>query len=293
MNPFDLPGPSFLTFYAALSFCVIVLFTLFRRWLEQGPVPKLTDLDPYQVAFLRDGEREAIRVAVMTLCCRELLTISGDTVTTRPDALERVRRPFERHILEACRLGEHARHIPSLSTVQRSAEGLESQLISQGLLPNESQHGVRILLVVVAALGLAGTALRKIILALERGHSNIILLVVFAVVAVFAARYAIHPFRTPVGDKVVSGLKSLFEGLRERTFDIQFDAATNEFTWLIAVHGVTALSGNTLVAARGLFPEIMPRRAGSDSSSSGGCGSSCGGGCGSGGCGGGCGGCGG
>ena len=77
MNPFDLPGPQFLLFFWMFAVVVLVLAGLVRRRVEEGEVPKLAVVDPYVVACLRGGQEEAIKLAVLSLCERGLLTEDG------------------------------------------------------------------------------------------------------------------------------------------------------------------------------------------------------------------------
>jgi hypothetical protein len=55
MNPFDLPGPEFLVFFAAcievLACALLILFHLSR----QRAGPRIDPRDPYLVAYLRGG----------------------------------------------------------------------------------------------------------------------------------------------------------------------------------------------------------------------------------------------
>lgn len=105
MNPFDFYGPEFLLFYICCIAAGVGLLRVARRLFEGGEPPKLSfrAIDPYLVAHLREGEEGAIRVTVLSLIDRGLLTVeSGDgaSVKTRDGAIGQVRRPLERDVLE-------------------------------------------------------------------------------------------------------------------------------------------------------------------------------------------------
>src|SRR5262245_20730923 len=73
MNPFDLRGPEFLAFYFFFSLVVIIAIAILRRIAESGDAPQIVLGDPYLIAYLRGGENEAMRVAVISLFDRGLL----------------------------------------------------------------------------------------------------------------------------------------------------------------------------------------------------------------------------
>jgi uncharacterized protein (TIGR04222 family) len=76
-NPFDLPGPSFLLFYACLGVFVAIALRSFRRRNEEGSAPRIDTSDPYLIAYLRGGKNEAARVAAVSLVDRGLLKEEG------------------------------------------------------------------------------------------------------------------------------------------------------------------------------------------------------------------------
>lgn len=61
-NPFDLPGPDFLVFYAFLGVLTIGLLWFARRASEGADAPRIDYSDPYLLAYLRGGQSEVIRV---------------------------------------------------------------------------------------------------------------------------------------------------------------------------------------------------------------------------------------
>jgi uncharacterized protein (TIGR04222 family) len=294
-NPFDWRGPEFLGFYLILMGVVLLGGWWIRLAMEGGPVPRLTAIDPYVIAYLRGGTPEAIRTATLALVDRGLLKAEGPTVTATGEAAS-VKRALEGAILELCQGGlQVATTLFTDPRVLGACEPLRDELRNRKLMPDQGQILRRGVVAGVMLLVLGGTAIAKIQIALERGHTNVGFLFVLALAAAVITIKIFRKQRTALGDRVIADLKELFAGLRGRADDLRPGGATNEVAMLIGIFGIGALTGQLYGDAAGLFPKATAIAGGGSSS----CGSSCGsgggdggGGCGGGGCGG-CGGCGG
>jgi uncharacterized protein (TIGR04222 family) len=313
VNPFDLRGPEFLVFYFFLSLLVIAGVVFLRRLSEDRDNGKPPIDDPYFVAFLRGGESEALRVAALSLIDRGLLTLKSSRASvlfpgsadsrlelTDPAAIETVKRPIEKRILEAFKNSQ-----PVHSTLD-SLEGCTAcfdyaiNLERFGLLPDEEVRKARFRRVAIAIGILLGVAAVKVLIALSRGRSNILFLVILSGLAAFVAFKTSNPFRTARGEKFLQDVKSLFGSLRRRAASLRPGGATSDLVWLASAYGLTEVSPILFPQVTALRPRRQPRgldstgwgsrnsSCGTASSCSSGS-SSCGGG---GGCGGGCGGCG-
>lgn len=291
MNPFDLRGPQFLVFYLGLMIVTLGLLALARRVFESGPVPKLPYVDPYLVAYLRGGAPEAVRVATLALVDRGLLVASGEELRAEAQAASQVRRPLERGIISALRSPRSAYLLIKDREVIDGTRHLERELCELGLVPDASDRMRRRLLGLCALLLLWIVAWQKITLAIERGKSNIGLLILLALASLFMIAALVRRPRTTRGDRLLGDLRVLFSGLRERSASLRGGGASQELALLSAVFGLSALQGEQLARSRELFPKASSSSgsscgsscSSSDSSSSG-C-SSCGGGGGCGGCG--------
>jgi len=286
VNPFDLPGPWFLLFYAVLCLLVNAVVSWLRRLGEPGNGPLLRPEDPYLVSYLRGGALEALQVATMSLIDRGLLTVEGADesrlVTAGPQAVELVQRPIEKLILHEFQQPGEAKHLTHLQA--RGCEGYARTLEQAGLLPDRPARSRRWLLGVVAAGVLAGVALLKILIALSRGRTNIGFLLVLAVLFCWLSYRWATPRLTARGERFLEDLHTLFSGLKGRAAGLRPGGDTSELAWLAAVFGATAVPFP--------FPSLFRQQPAESSTSWGFGGSSCGSGCGGGG-GGGCGGCGG
>jgi uncharacterized protein (TIGR04222 family) len=297
MNPFDLPGPQFLLFFIGLSVLALVALIVTRKFTESSAAPKLDLSDPYLIAYLRGAEPETLRVAAVSLIDRGLLIATGTQLKAADNASpEAVRRPIEKELLRRFKRPDEATAIFDDSRLQATCKPYEQTLKTAGLLPSESIVGARWtrLLIVCAVLG--GVAIVKILIALERGRTNVWFLVILAVVAILIAAKISFPRLTESGKAMIADLQNLYGGLKDRALSLRTGGGTIEPLMLAAVFGVGALSSTDFAFTHILFPRAQ---AAAQSTST--CGSSCGSSCSSsscgsscgGGCGGGCGGCGG
>ena len=290
MNPFDLPGPSFLLFYLVLAGAVLWAVMAAIRKAESGQVPALSQIDPYLVASLRGGSNEALRVVVMSLIDRKLLTVDGEKLAADKGTLLQVRRPIEREVLRKFTVPGPALEIFASDRAREAATALDQDLRQLRLLPNARDVTRRRLAGTLAVAVLWIVAAEKIALAIERGHHNIGFLIALALLAAIVVIAALARRRTTIGQRFMSDLRELFGGLQGRAAQIPAGGATNELALLMGVFGLGVMTGESADLASRLFPRTTGAGVSSGSSgcgsSCGSGGSSCGGGCGGGGCGG-------
>jgi hypothetical protein len=179
-------------------------------------------------------------------------------------------------------------------------EEYKKTLQRDGLLPDDSINRLRQLQFVAAVLVLVLIGGVKIVVALQRGRTNLAFLIILIIVAIVVAAKVAFPRLTSAGQAMLTDIQNLYSGLKDRAFSIHPGGATIEASMLAAAFGLGALEGSSFLYAQTLFPHQKKSSSSWWSSSnsscgSAGCGSSCSSGCGSscgGGCGGGCGGCG-
>ncbi len=283
MNPFDLRGPQFLLFYILLIAIVVMVVAFFRRRSELAGVHGRVAMDdPYLIAYLRGGKNEAIRTAIISLVDRGLLEVSGDYVKrSAVGAQTSARRTLEKELLECCKEQIQASSLFASPAFATATAELERQLAAQRLLPDHEIKSDRRRIYGAALAVLLLVAIAKIVVALGRGRTNVGFLIVLTIVALIVTAKAAFPRTTAAGKAFLAEVRHMFESLRLRSAQLHTGGASSEVALLVAVFGVSALSGDAFGWTKTLFP-----KAAQSSSSS--CGSSCGGGCG-----GGCGGCGG
>jgi uncharacterized protein (TIGR04222 family) len=300
-NPLDLHGPEFLVFYFVVGSLTLLLAKYIMKQQEsQGRLPALNLTDPYEIAMLRGGEDEAMRIAALSLIDRGLIEVTGETIKTKSKAsIGNVRRAIEKAILSKFSEAAEAHEMYEDDNLKTACAEYRSSLVQHRLLTDVSIYEARRPILWLGALILGGLAVAKIFVAFQRGHFNVLFLVGLAAVFLFYLFGLYNKERTGLGDRVLTDLKSLFKDLNNRGFSIKPGGETNEAALLAAVFGVSALSASSFPYIKNLFPKASKNTNSFDSFSFGSsCGSSCSGGTscgGSSGCGGGggCGGCGG
>jgi uncharacterized protein (TIGR04222 family) len=311
LNPFDWRGPAFLLFYVCFTTGALIVANRMRRAAESDPDPhavKPTVNDPYLVAYLRNGGKETLRLATVTLIDRGLLVVYPDyKIGTKPGVQPALaQNQIERAALEWFKTPKAADSIFKDKPSQEAADLLKVRLTELGLMPNAAMKADRTRRGMVCAAIVLAVAWIKIFVALSRGHHNVLILFFLSLFAVMLAFACAHPLRTPRGDDLLTDLNQLFGRLKQPNTTILPGQSTQELAWLAAVYGLAALpAGDEFAYTRRIYPQgsASSSDAGSSwdsssssdsgsSSSDSGSSSSCGSSCGGGGCGGGCGGCG-
>jgi uncharacterized protein (TIGR04222 family) len=284
VNPFDLAGPEFLGFYLFVGASVLIVLAFFRYGGEEMDPPSVNLADPYLIAYLRGGKNETIRVATVSLIDRGLLEVSGSTVSiAKGRSAAELRVPLEKSLCSF--YGKAAEAASAFTSSQLFETGAyENELIRLDLLPGPQTKSVQSMRLAITIAVLWAIAVVKIIVALQRGRTNIQFLIILAVLFALAAWKIAKPRLTGKGKAMTTSLRTLFKGLKDRAPTLMPGRNPMELLLLAAVFGMSGVPAGLFPYTKTLYPQA--------SSSGSSCGSSCGSGCGGGGCGGGCGGCG-
>jgi uncharacterized protein (TIGR04222 family) len=152
--------------------------------------------DPYEIAYLRGGENEVIRLAIFDLIQRGYLQIVEEQkrqsrceprVVQVPWPPEQGHlSPLEREVFDGFRYPRSAREVFQSSLPGRVkrhsavyAERLEQE---QLLFPEAKGHAV-LRIGVAAAISILGLGGYKRMAALENGHSNVVFLILMGILA--------------------------------------------------------------------------------------------------------------
>jgi uncharacterized protein (TIGR04222 family) len=299
MFPFDLPGPQFLALYAAFAALIALISWVARARLEDGPPVRVDAVDPYAMAYLRGGIRRALLAACASLTARKLLTIEPPRrkgvppiVRAVEGASERVTHAFERSILE---LAFDSVRVDKLAADAKGSQGareMVERLQELGLLAGLDVLRARLLRLLIALAALWSVGGYKFLLAISRGHHNVVGLFAVAVAGSIAIAIIVMRPRTPRGDRLLSHAEVLFAGLPSRTSTAPTLDTGYELPLLAALFGaaavpLAALPERDLFAPRHWRGIHVSTGGGCDSTAASACSSSCGSSCG-----GGCGGCG-
>lgn len=280
INPFDLPGPQFLAFYLLLLIGSASVVYLYWRSLEDRNNFRRPMTDPYQIAYLRGGAKEAVKIAAASLAHRKWLKVNDETLTSEPGQSVLATNQLEKEILEECLSGGTFQRIGDGSSAAIATKLFHKKLVNENLILSESQHQKALFIKTVIIFVLIAVAVFKIYVALQRGRHNLLFLILLSIGGVIAhLKYSL--WYTPNGKTALKDLKVLFGRLRDQTSRLARESENHQFSFLIAVFGVAALSSTEY-----LFLSAFRPKQGSNSGCSSSCGSSgCGGGGGCGGCG--------
>ncbi len=308
-NPIaDMYGPTFLFFYG----CVIAA-TLITSWwkirvadptADLPPLPLRANPDPYEIAYLRGGENEVTRLAIFDLIQRGYLKVSEKQKWWggKDQRLARApNHPHPRHLsprdLKVFRFFSSSRTATDVfqsGAIPKDVKGLcadyENKLQGEQALcpPEVSQEARRICL--IAALIILGLGVYKLTVALAKGHSNVIFLIILGIGSLVGLALVGQPPRlSRLGRDYLKRLQGVFERLKPKAGTATPGVPDTTLLLLVSLFGVSVLTETSYASVRDMFSR--------STANSGGCGGGCGGGgagCGGGGCGGGgCGGCGG
>ena len=289
-NPLDLHGPAFLAYYTIVGAAIVGALVLLQRRRESLAAPSNAPLsDPYLVAYLRGGETEAVKLAVVTLVDRGLLEADDTWLTAKSGAAEQdVEAPLPRALL-AYFTGGPGRVQGAMDDpgVRVTLEPLERTLLERGLIPTPEQHLAR------GGRLLAGAVLLWTVTGAQISHrpenATIGLLLVLTIAFTAGAAYLSFRRRTAAGDRLLADVRELMEG--PRSMYLTMSGSGSVPTLVMAAFGLSLLPSGPWAFLDRHLPGSRKTESGGSCAGycggSSGCGSACGGGCG-----GGCGGCG-
>lgn len=173
-NPFDLTGPSFLLFFLVLGAAALLLLWLYRSSTEPSGSPTPPLRDPFAVAYVRKGPAAVLRVAIFGLINRKVLRMAGvDLVAGELPPGTRL-TPLEDALASRFAGARKARYLLSDSKLLSLAEAeVRPGLEASGLVPDAEQRKSRWVAATIALVVVEGTAAAKIVIALERGRTNV------------------------------------------------------------------------------------------------------------------------
>ena len=287
-------GPLFLLVYLLLAITVNVWLRRDQKQRELARPARFMEVakDPYQIAYLRSGQDEAVRLCVFSLLDRGLLEEAGGTIQrTRSDADAVARRPLEKAVLLGCPTWTKLESLQRARGVVAACQSYRLALEKQELLAGPQTRSERFWPFACAFTLLAGISIIRILWAFAHGRHNIAFLVILTIAGSIALMAAWQKRRSALGDAALERLNSLFAKLKSRAADLVPGGQDHDAVLAAALFGLAILPSEQFPYINRVFPQ--PTTSGDSSGDSGGgdSGSSDGGGCG-GGCGG-CGGCGG
>lgn len=321
-NPITaMDGTAFLVLFVIFIVSTLVVLAIAKSNLDNTdklPIPAIPpEVDPFEVAYLRGGANELARSVVFSLVQKGLVEIVNDDKSGKV-----VRRVEPRS--EVRGLGQMEQLALGWIGVEREAKdvfdansGLTYQLEQssaryqldlsnrQFLMPDDLASRAKKYAWTAAAL-IVGIGGYKVVASVLIGRFNIILTVVFTVIAFFIAMtIGRMPRVTKLGKQYLERLQLAFEDLKYRsqapyigsnatrplTAEAGF-SGVDPLLLSVGVFGTGILAGTMFAGYNDAFAKAQQQQAAGGGCGSSSCGSSCGSGDGGGGsCGGGCGGC--
>jgi uncharacterized protein (TIGR04222 family) len=287
MNPFDMPGPQFLGFYLVLGTALLAGLVWLRRSGEPDPSMPVSLTDPYQIAYLRGGANEVLRLATAGLIDRGLLAVNENRVRVANEALAKwVNHPVDRAVLAAFQTEREAASLFKNTALRSECDRAYAPVLAGLGVMLDGQVLRRMRFCSYAILGILWlTAGIKIEVAWQGGHSNIGYLGLLMVAFTWVTFWMSEVRRTRRGDLFLQHMSTLLSDSLQTQSSGAPRVGGNELMILAAVFGLTALPATAFPQAKMLFARAV--KSGST------CGSTWSHSCGHGGCGGGGGGCGG
>src|SRR5262249_11964835 len=214
MNPFELRGPEFLLFYFCFSLVVIVAIVYLRRRAESGDAPRIDLGDPYLIAYLRGGENEALRVAVISLVDRGLLEMD-DQLIRRADHVtdEMASHPIEYEVLKKFGAPDEAASVFKDASLKSAFQPYHEKLENARLMPDATVRRDRKMRLLLALMALGVVGVIKIQIGLSR-EKPVGFLIVMMIVAMIIAALSSFPRLTARGKATLADVTNLYSGLR-------------------------------------------------------------------------------
>lgn len=309
-------GPHFLIFYGILIVCIIFFITNIipklvsrkRQGSDSFTIP--AQPDPYEIAYLRGGEREIIILGVFSLISRGYLSILTNDhksdvwigqkkitpalylLNNYETALFGLLDSKERPVKQIFNTEK------ALEVVKASCDAVKEKLDKEELIWGEREQNQFKLYKSLSIGIIILVGLYKMIASKLHGHTNVMFMVILAVIGcAIISKIKINELSSGRGQEYLEQLKSVFRPNKD--LDIIKQPLYMQQLQL-AIFGIMLLEGTKLAYLANYFKSKFFKRnniswegfefSNSSGGSSCGSGSSCGGGCGSS-CGGGCGGC--
>jgi len=222
---------------------------------------------PTSLRFFAVAKAKPCASPLFSLIDRGLLTLksSGTSVISPggadtllevkdPRAIDNVKRPIEKSVLEAFKTAKPVSSTLDLLAGCTACFDYAVSLEKLGLLADPHMRSARrrrFLFAIGTLLGVAGL---KILMALLRGRTNILFLIILAGLAAYLTSRTSNPFRTARGEKFLEDVKSLF----------QFASSSHRFASSWRCHHGSRLVGVRLRAG-GNLPHSLSASDGSSS----------------------------
>jgi uncharacterized protein (TIGR04222 family) len=292
----NMPGPSFLVLFGTVAGLTALACWSRARQIDSTaslPSPLIpAQPDPYEIAYLRGGENEVIRAAIVSLTHRRYLQVSEvktgwsskelrvSHVSTPPELNHLCR--IEQEVYAWFRTPRGSAEIfesgsPLLTEVKASCASYDKRLKSEQLLTSDEMKAVGRKICNQGGAVVVGLGGYKLLVALSKGHSNVQFLIYISIFALVLLEGVCIPARlTQRGKEYLDRLQTAFRPARALAFRVPPLPTDTTLALAVAAYGIDTLADTPLENFKEVFRKADSAAAGVG----------CGGGCGGGGCGG-------
>lgn len=208
-NPIaDMYGPTFLWVYGGVTLIALTLCWGYVRWRSAGaggpPPPLPKDPNPLELAYLRGGATEAIRLITFDLTRRGLIEFDPASSSSELKAVELEDRQADVSDIEAIvlrafrarrRVETPLRNEGVVAAVDRHFDDVKRRFEREGLLADAGAAFSAYTARVVGTLIIVGLGGYKLIVALLKGRTNVGFLILIGVAGVMALYFLCRPRR--------------------------------------------------------------------------------------------------
>jgi uncharacterized protein (TIGR04222 family) len=276
-NPIaNLHGPAFLGFFFIFIVAMCV-WTWYRASSADGtretPAPPLPEkLDPLEIAYLRGGSEEQVRLIILDLVARGYLVHaekSSKTGRTESTIEHSPTHPDVAHLDSLARCVYDwidqpklaVQFFPGLSDAlqkKKVARETAGQLEVLGLIASEEQRTAVRRACVPAQWLIFLLGAYKLVVALSRGRHNVIFLVLMTIAGIYLVQRFCRPHRlTALGRRYLARVQQALVGLKPRLPSLVTSRDDAHFNLAVAAFGIGALD----ITSYAFYPKMFDKGA--------------------------------
>lgn len=294
-------GPYFLILYGFVIFFILVILGIIKTGsddtdeLSLPPIP--SQIDPYEIAYLRGGTNEVVRSVVFSLMQKNLIELKNEGKTTEIRQTGNKTSVSSLNQIEQLALGwfytprDSAEVFKSgglIQQIESYGKTYQARLEQQQMLTDDETLSKFAPLKWTAYLIIFGLGAYKAAAAVAHGYYNIIFLIIFGIVGLLIARsISKFPRVTKLGKAYMERLQLAFDNLKyeaqkpyipsnePRVVPQATFAGVDPLLLSVGVFGSAILAGTVFDSYNQAFQRAQQQNAVNSSSCSSGCGSSC------------------
>jgi uncharacterized protein (TIGR04222 family) len=248
-NPFNLPGTVFLIFYIIFGIGVnLLLKYLFLKVEACFPAASRDCTDPYELAALRGGIGEMMKIVLFSLIDRTLLKASGTTVAAEPQAKQMVDQPVEWAVISYFQTPRTVQELFSDSYTMNAGKKFCRKLDDEGLRSDISVYLWRMIPALAALTVLIWLSIDH--MTQDKAGWPSCAVIVFAVWIIVTWFGSL----TGAGKEVLQRARLRFNNLKKNAEKLRPGGETNDAMILAALFGMDALPDHFTYVVT-LFPK--------------------------------------